>query len=409
MGDPLYISGPEYGAGKPAVTFTVALCQKASVVADKEHNLTAIEDAVEAVDADLVLFPELFVTGYLARDRHRSLAEPLSGPSVQRLSSLASEFDTHLITGMTLADPDIRGLVYNAAVYVGPGQEPRAHRKTLLPTFGPFEEDFYFGEGRDVTTIETPFARIGVSICYELFFPEVTKRQALDGADLLVNVSASPTISKRYFEALLPTRAIETTCFTAYCNLVGQQDHLTFWGGSRLIGPRGNLETRAEYYDEDVVTCEVDLRELPSTRSLRPVLRDTSDDPVPREHRELDRLTAFHGGLHPWAVVGFRMGLLGLQVAGQPGEPLSCEVACPDGARPLLDGLQVTTGCTTGRGTLTVRDGEEVQAAFRGSREAKVRVRSDAAERAASPDHADAPEVALALYNTDVKELFEVS
>lgn len=386
--------------------FSIALCQAAPRVGDKEHNLDRIASIVADVDADLAVFPELFVPGYLARDEHRRLAEPISGPSVARLSSLASEHDTQIVTGIGLEDPDVRGLVYNAAVHVGPGQEAFAHRKTLLPTFGPFEEDFYFGEGRDVAVVETPLGTIGLTVCYELFFPQVTKALAMQGADLIVNISASPTVSKRYFEALLPARAIETTCFTAFANLVGQQDHLTFWGGSRLVGPRGNLIRRAEYFEEEVVTAEVDLRELPSTRSLRPVLRDSRDDPG-RPHRELPHLERVHGDVTPWAVVGFRMGVLGRELADLPGRSMTCRVRLPDEARGVLDGLQVASGCTLGNGNLIVEEGDVVEAAFEGTRESTIRLEEEVAERIAGGE--DAPEVARAIADMDVKELFEVA
>lgn len=388
------------------MTFSIALCQKAPRVGDKEHNLDVIAATLEATEADLAVFPELFIPGYLARDRHRELAEPLGGPSVARLSSLAGEHDTQIVAGMTLSDPDIRGLVYNAAVHVGPGQEPFAHRKTLLPTFGPFEEDFYFGEGRDVGVVETPIGTLGLNVCYEMFFPEVTKSQALQGADLLINISASPTISKRYFEALIPTRAIETTCFVAYANLVGQQDHLTFWGGSRLVGPRGNLVKRAEYFDEDVVTAEVDLRELPSSRALRPTLRDTREG-ADRPPRELATLERFHGEVTPWSVVGFRLGLLGLELAGSTDEPLACRARLPEEARPVLDGLQLTTRCTPGQGTLETEEGDELEVRFEGARDVTIRLQPDAADRVRHQD--PTPEGAKALYELDVKELFQVS
>lgn len=386
--------------------FSIALCQAAPRVGDKEHNLDRIGSIVADVDADLAVFPELFVPGYLARDDHRQLAEPISGPSVARLSSLASEHDTQIVTGIGLEDPDVRGLVYNAALHVGPGQEASAHRKTLLPTFGPFEEDFYFGEGRDLEVVETPIGTIGLTVCYELFFPEVTKSLAMQGADLIVNISASPTLSKRYFEALLPARAIETTCFTAFANLVGQQDHLTFWGGSRLVGPRGNLVRRAEYFEEEVVTAEIDLRELPSTRDLRPVLRD-SEPGRDRPPRELVELEKIQGDVTPWGVVGFRMGLLGRELADLPGRSMSCTVRLPDAAREMLDGLQVASGCTLGNGNLSVEDGDAVEAVFEGSRESTIRLQPDVDERIAGGE--DAPEVARAIADMDVKELFEVA
>ncbi len=121
----------------------------------------------------------------------------------------------------------------------------------------------------------TRHGTIGVHICYDLYFPELQKRQVLEGADVLVNISASPSTSRRFFEALLPARAIENACFSLYSNNVGSQDGLVFWGGCQAYGPRAESLGVLEEYEEGVLRVELDLDALQPAREFRPTLRDT--------------------------------------------------------------------------------------------------------------------------------------
>jgi predicted amidohydrolase len=117
--------------------------------------------------------------------------------------------------------------------------------------------------------------RLAVTICFDIFFPEIAKVYALAGADIIVCISASPSVTREYFEKIIPARAIENTTFVAYVNLIGTEKNLTFWGGNCLIGPRGNLKAGGKAFEEGVVNAEVDLNELEVARKFRPTLRET--------------------------------------------------------------------------------------------------------------------------------------
>src|SRR2546428_9946114 len=112
-------------------------------------------------------------------------------------------------------------------------------------------------------------------ICYDAFFPELAKTYALQGADALAIISASPATSKPFFDKILPARAIENTLFVLYANLVGTELNIVFQGGTQAIGPRGEDLGRGKDFEADVVIVDVDLRHLLLARELRPTLRDT--------------------------------------------------------------------------------------------------------------------------------------
>lgn len=244
----------------------------------KNHNLENIMGQVQAAEGDLVVFPEMALTGYMVGDRVHELAEPLDGPSLRRLSKTAAETDRSILVGFPRKDEEVPGLVYNSAVLLDPDEGFQFYDKRQLATYGPFEDGLYFTPGNEPGLLETPWGTLGVTICYDLSFPEITRAQALGGADLLVNISASPNTSRHYFEAILPARALENALPVAYANFVGTQESLVFWGGGQLWSPRGVRQGRSPLFEEARLEVEVDSMETRVARPLRPTLRDTRRD-----------------------------------------------------------------------------------------------------------------------------------
>jgi len=255
----------------------VALAQIECVVGDKEANLAKMEEMVErakAGGAELVVFPELSLTGYVCRDLYYELAEPVPGPSTERVAEMAKEAGLYVVFGLP-EHSDLSGsLLYNTAVLVGPEGLVGSYRKMHLPTHSVFEEKRYFRPGHGADVFETKLGRIGLMICYDVFFPEVARLLRLKGAQLIVCISASPGVRRAYFETLLSARALENTVHLAYVNLAGREDGLQFWGGSRLIGPTGSIIAKAKYDEEDMVIGEVDLADADRAGIFLPMLRD---------------------------------------------------------------------------------------------------------------------------------------
>jgi len=255
----------------------ILLGQLAPELGDKEKNVGKIRRALEGKKVDLALFGELFLTGYMVRTDTTRLAESIDGESVNAIKEIAGSSGAHILFGMPELDEKTK-VVYNSAVLVSPNGETNVYRKLHLATFGPFEEQLYFGKGKDLPLFETDIGRIGAIICFDSFFPELSKVYALQGADIIACISGSPSSSRPMFEAVLPARAVENTVFVLYCNLVGTELNMVYHGGSFVIGPRGDEKVKGKYYEEELVECEIDLGELPASREARPTIRDTRFD-----------------------------------------------------------------------------------------------------------------------------------
>lgn len=252
----------------------VALAQLDPAVGKKDANLKKMGKVLADAEADLALFGELYLSGYMARDAFGKLAEPIDGASVKAVAKLAAEHGTHVVFGMPERAAKERTL-YNASVLVAPDGRTWTYRKIYLANFGPFEENLHFGRGSDLVLADTKVGRIGLLICFDMFFPELSKALALQGAEVIAAISAAPHTSKRFFDAILPARAIENTVFVLYANLVGTQLNQVFAGGTQAIGPRGEDLGRAKDHEEGVVAVDADLRHLDAARELRPTIRDT--------------------------------------------------------------------------------------------------------------------------------------
>lgn len=251
----------------------ISLVSARPKIAKTDENLERMKEFVSKIDADLIVFGELFLSGYRCKDELREIAQEIDGKAVRELSELASERDCYIIFGMPLKEK-LKGIIRNAAILIHPDGKVDAYRKWFLPTFGPFEEKIFFDEGEELNVFKTRFGKIGIMICYDLFFPEVARAYTLQGADLIVCISASPSTTREYFEKLLPARALENTVFLAYTNLVGTQEDLVFWGGAQIYNPLGKLISKMDYFKEGYISEEINFDELEQARASRPVLRD---------------------------------------------------------------------------------------------------------------------------------------
>ena len=255
----------------------LALAQISSKRENKKANLQKIEAlTVKAKEqgVDLVIFPELSLTGYVLHDQVYELAEVVPGPSTKKIEELAKKTGMHIIFGMPELSEKTKATIFNTAVFVGPEGVIGKYRKMYLPTHSVFEEKRYFRPGYQTAVFNTPVGNIGLFICYDIFFPEVCRLIRLKGAELLVCISASPAVRRGYFEILTAARALENTAFLAYVNLAGVEDGLQFWGGSRLVSPTGDLLAKAKYDEEDLVICEVDYSDMRPAETFIPLLRD---------------------------------------------------------------------------------------------------------------------------------------
>lgn len=255
----------------------IALAQISSQRKDKTGNLKTIEEQTlraKKGGADIVIFPELCLTGYVIRDQLYDLAETIPGPATNKVEEIAKKTGVHIVFGMPELSGKTKATMFNTAVFVGPEGLIGKYRKTYLPTHSVFEEKRYFRPGYQTAAFPTAVGNIGLCICYDLFFPEVTRLTRLKGAQLIISISASPAVRRSYFEILTAARALENTAYLAYVNLVGIEDGLQFWGGSRVISPTGDILAKAKYDEEDFLIQEIDFNDIKPAETFIPTLRD---------------------------------------------------------------------------------------------------------------------------------------
>ncbi len=263
----------------------LALAQLAPVPGDIERNVERVREVVVAARAEVAVFPELFLSGYRIGDRFHRLALKEGDATTEALRDTAREHRTTIVVGAPLVSAERQGEIHNAALAFLPSEEMFVQVKRYLPTFGPFEEGVLFtatDSSRPVLLGEHP---VGLEICYDTFFPEVSRQLALGGADLLLVLSASPVTSRRLFERLLPARAIENAFPVVFVNRVGVEDGVVFGGGSGAWDARGeplglsDVSFPSLAQEERLATVDIDPTESARWRPFRPVLRDVASRP----------------------------------------------------------------------------------------------------------------------------------
>ena len=259
---------------------TLLLAQSAPKLLDKQRNIRTISEQADKArrrNIDLLIFPELHLTGYTMRDEVYNLAEPVPGPSTRKVEKIAREHSVHIVYGMP-EEGKAKGVVHNTTVLIGPKGIIGKYRKVYLPTHTVFEERRYYKPGHDAPVFDTALGRIGLTICYDLYFPELSRLMALAGAELIICISASPSLRRRFFEGFCLSRAMENAIYSAYVNRVGLEEGLQFWGGSRVVAPNGSILVQCKYDDEAFETCKIDLDEVRRSRPFIPTIKDV--DPV---------------------------------------------------------------------------------------------------------------------------------
>jgi NAD+ synthase (glutamine-hydrolysing) len=270
----------------------LALAQINPVVGDLDGNRALILErlaAAKANAADLVIFPELAVTGYPPEDL-------LLRPGFVRAAEESVEVIAREARGTTVlvGAPHFDRDLYNACYVLSGGEVKAIYRKRYLPNYGVFDEDRYFAPGRDLILLEHGKTLVGVTVCEDMWQPGPPATDlALAGAELLVNISASPFYvgRDREREEMFVTRARDNSCFVAFCNTVGGQDELIFDGHSVVIDDEGTVLARAPGFEEALLTVDVEPKEVIGRR-----LRDVRRRALAREREEIPPVDIIHVG-----------------------------------------------------------------------------------------------------------------
>jgi predicted amidohydrolase len=291
----------------------LALAQIAPVLGDLAQNLALHEVKIaggKAAGADLVIFPELSLTGYQLQDLAPEVAMRRTDPRLQSLAKRTSGGPSAVVSFVESTD-DHR--LFAAAALLEAGEVRHVARKCYLPTYGLFDERRFLAAGDVIRATRASLGGrsvqgdvgVGIGVCEDFWHPTLPAILAQDGAELLINVAAGPARgasvdadqglgSAASWGTLLRATAALTTSYVAFTNRVGVDESLIFWGGSRVIGPDGVVIAEAPLFEEALLLAEIDLDEVARARSALPLLRD---ERLELTRREFDRIIATRAGL----------------------------------------------------------------------------------------------------------------
>ncbi len=254
--------------------FTLAIGQIKPKLGDLKGNLDHHLDfsrQAKGRGADLVLFPELSLTGYSVRDLNSEVALRIEDKFFEPLKSLSKEIS--IVSGAIIRDEN--GGIRNSLIYFEDGVIKHVHFKNYLPTYGIFEEQRYFLPGTEVTAFDTKFGRLGLLICEDLWHVSPPYLLAVQGAKLILAAAASPTRisgeSEEYAGYQINSEQHRTfarllSLYIAFANRVGFEDGVNFWGGSEVVNPNGELAAAADLFDEQIIYAKIQFAEIDKAR-----------------------------------------------------------------------------------------------------------------------------------------------
>ena len=292
--------------------YRIALAQVAPRLGEVDANFEIAADALRraaAEGAQLTVLPELALTGYLLQDLVPEVSMRADDP---RLAALSREAPPDMLVAVGFVEETDDHRYANSAALLRDGEAVGVHRKVYLPTYGLFDEGRFTRPGDRVRTHEVgePFGRIGLSVCEDFWHASLPMLQALDGAELLVNIAAGPSrapgsaaglVAIAGWHKMQDTYALLGTVPVAFCNRVGNEEGLTFWGGSRVIGPDGATVVEAPLWEEALVVGTLDTDDLRMQRYSLPIL---ADERLELTRRELDRIIGARADLPAPADLG---------------------------------------------------------------------------------------------------------
>ncbi len=281
--------------------FNIALAQIKPKLGCVSDNLALIEEKTALAirdKAELIVFPELALTGYFLKDLVPDVAISLYSPEIVRLKKLSK--DIAIAVGFVESTADYR--FFNSAIFLDKGEIVHLHRKVYLPTYGLFDEQRYLARGDRFRAFDSRFGRIGMLICEDLWHLSAPYILAMHGATTIICLSSSPgrglTVNEQLgsttaWQRLTATTATFLNARVLYCNRVGYEDGINFWGGSEAVAPCGTALSRGKMLEEDLVLATMKEGELRRERILSPLMRDEN---LALTIREL-QLIAAEGGL----------------------------------------------------------------------------------------------------------------
>jgi predicted amidohydrolase len=229
--------------------------------------------------ADMVVFPELGLTGYQVQDMALDLARKIEHPDIQALVRESQDIDVVF----SFIEESKEHLFYISAVYAAHGQIAHIHRKVFLPTYGMFDDKRYFASGDSFETFDTHVGSAGLMICEDAWHTTSPYLLALGGAQILIISAAGPARSvtdveyfgsQKFWRELISMYSRLHGVLVVFVNRVGVEDGVSFFGGSSIVAPDGGWLLEAPISQEGLYECQADLRAIRRARYITPLLRD---------------------------------------------------------------------------------------------------------------------------------------
>lgn len=273
----------------------LTISQQNCVLADVDRNLEkhyqAIEEAIEK-KSQLIVFPELSLSGYFLRDAVVDVALHIDDKKLSKLRQLSE----HIAIDVGLVELGEKFEFFNTQVVFYKGEVVAKHRKVYLPTYSLFEEKRYFNAGTRIRAFDSPFGKIGLLICEDMWHPTSGLILAHDGASIIIvssagvargiNESDKPQ-NVQVWETLNRSMAVFTTSFIVFANRVGVEEGVTFWGGSEIIHPSGRSLVQAPYFEEFNLHSEINLLELKHARVNTQLLKEENFELLQYEFKRI--------------------------------------------------------------------------------------------------------------------------
>lgn len=278
----------------------VSLMQFDAIPLESKKNLkriTKIAKDEAKLGAKIIVFPELVNTGYVeplapgfpfTRKEHEKNyssrlfdeSEPINGDYCKTLAKISKEFDTTIIIGLATRHPVLAGVMYNSSVMIMPNGKITIYNKIHRWQM----EKLYFNTGENICVEKTPVASVGMQVCYDIRFPELTRSMTLQGAEIVTNIWASfrhiseTDYDPNLFIHRIYTRAVENGIFMLSCNRVGRHGDFQFMGRSCVIAPNGEILAQSTSEEEEIIRAELDLADINRYRSFAGILNDRRPD-----------------------------------------------------------------------------------------------------------------------------------
>ncbi|MBD1371748.1 carbon-nitrogen hydrolase [Hazenella sp. IB182357] len=274
----------------------VAIAQIRPRLGRVDENLALHEKMIRSAqeqEVDLIVFPELSLTGYNLLDLTYEVARDPFSPDIQSLVNTAGEMD--VVFGFVESTPEHN--LYNSAVYVSNQQLNTLHRKIYLPTYGMFDEARYFGRGDRIHSFPTRFGAMGLLICEDMWHASTSYILAQDGAQMIIVLSNSPGrgLNEEGLDAqdtwysIMKNQALLHGSYILFANRVGTEDGVTFFGGSAVMNPHGVIEKTGALFKEELLIVDIDFEKVKRARYQMPMLRDENRDLTIRELQRIQR------------------------------------------------------------------------------------------------------------------------